>query len=56
MPVEDHVIGGQPALELGLELGTAVAELGELDQVLELEVAYLVDDSPPVTAACWTSE
>jgi hypothetical protein len=55
VPVEDDVIGVEPGLELGLELCTAVAQLGELDEMLELQVAYLVDDSPPVTAACRSS-
>jgi hypothetical protein len=55
VPVEDDVIGVEPGLELGLELRTAVAQLGELDEVLELQVAYLVDDSPISTAACRSS-
>ena len=40
--VEDDVVLGEPGVDPGLELGAAVAELGELDQVLELEVADLV--------------
>jgi hypothetical protein len=33
----------QPAGELTLEAGAAVAELGQLDQVLELQVVDVVD-------------
>jgi hypothetical protein len=33
----------QPALDLPLERGAAVGQLGELDQVLELEVVDVVD-------------
>jgi hypothetical protein len=53
--IEDDVVGVEPGLELGLELGAAVTQLGELDEVLELQVAYLVDDSPPVSGACRSS-
>jgi hypothetical protein len=38
---------GQPALDLVLERGAAIAELGELDQVLQLQVVDVVDHSPP---------
>jgi hypothetical protein len=33
----------EPGLELGLEPGAAVTELGELDEVLQLEVVDVVD-------------
>jgi hypothetical protein len=51
--VENDVVCIQPGLELGLELSAPVPELGELDEMLELQVAYLVDCSPPVNAASW---
>ena len=43
LPGEHHVVLSQPARHLGLEVGTGVAELGELDEVLELEVVDVVD-------------
>jgi hypothetical protein len=55
VPVEDDVVAGQPGLELGLEPGAPVAELGELDEMLELQVAYLVDDDLPPLSAAWRS-
>jgi hypothetical protein len=33
----------EPGLELGLEPGAVVTELGELDEVLQLEVVDVVD-------------
>src|SRR4029450_4070540 len=44
---EDDVMAREPVLELGLELGAAVAELGELDEALEPQIAHLVDRPPP---------
>ena len=41
--LEHHVVLVEPALDLGLEVGAAVAELRELDEVLELEVVDVVD-------------
>ena len=43
LPGEDHVVLVEPAGDLGLEVGAVVAELRELDEVLELEVVDVVD-------------
>jgi hypothetical protein len=40
---EDDVVLVEPGLELGLEARAAVTELGELDEVLQLEVVDVVD-------------
>ena len=53
LAVEDHVVLVEPGLELGLEPGAAVTELGELDEVLQLEVVDVVDQgarAPPTGA------
>ena len=44
--VEDDVVLGQPRLDALLEPRTRVAELGQLDEVLELEVVDVVDQGP----------
>jgi hypothetical protein len=41
--VEDDVVLVQPVGEVTLDVGAAVAELGQLDQVLELQVVDVVD-------------
>jgi hypothetical protein len=41
--VEDDVVLGEPALDVGLELRARVAELRELDEILELEVVDVID-------------
>ena len=43
LPGVDHVVLLQPVRDLGLEVGAVVAELGELDEVLQLEVVDVVD-------------
>jgi hypothetical protein len=40
---EDHVVVGEPALDSLLERGAAVAQLRQLDEVLELQVVDVVD-------------
>ncbi len=43
LPGVDHVVLMQPVRDLGLEVRAVVAELGELDEVLQLEVVDVVD-------------
>ena len=40
---EHHVVLGQPGLDLLLDGSTAVAQLGELDQVLQLQIVDVID-------------
>ena len=44
---EHHVVLGEPALDLLLDAGTAIAELRELDQMLELQIVDVVDHPRP---------
>jgi hypothetical protein len=45
--VEDDVVLLEPRLDALLEPRTLVSELGQLDQVLELEVVDVVDQATP---------
>jgi hypothetical protein len=46
--VEDDVVRVQPVLEPALQAGAVVTELGELDEVLELQVVDVVDQLRPL--------
>jgi hypothetical protein len=44
--VEDDVVLVQPVGDVALEAGAAVAQLGQLDEVLQLEVVDVIDQGP----------